>query len=483
MLFNSYIFILIFLPITLMGYYALLKYKMVDAAKSWLFLASMFFYGYWNMSYLALILSSIIVNFTISNLLISENKKISRKAIFIFALFFNIGLLSFFKYMDFFIGNINYVFGTEFNLLRIILPLGISFFTLQQVAFIVDVYEGLAKEKRFIDYSLFVSFFPQLIAGPIVHYGEVMPQFESTENKKFISKNIAIGVYIFTIGLFKKVMLADTFAGFATPGFDEATSLHFFSAWGTSLSYAFQLYFDFSGYSDMAIGLGYLFNIKLPTNFNSPLRATNVIDFWARWHITLTNFITTYVFTPLVRVMPKMNFTYMMLSMFVAMTIAGLWHGAAWTFVLYGMLHGGAIVTNHLWKKTKIKMPKWLAWFLTFNFINISFIIFRAKGMSDAFKILKGMFGLSGLIVPKGIVSLKLLKEMNIPYGQHMSNDENLLLLMLFVCLFIIKKSKNSMELLEEFQPTQFKAISAGFMFVLCLFGLNRLSEFIYFNF
>jgi D-alanyl-lipoteichoic acid acyltransferase DltB (MBOAT superfamily) len=385
--------------------------------------------------------------------------------------------------MDFFIQNINYISGSQIDLLHIILPLGISFFTLQQLAFIIDVYTGLSKENKFIDYALFVSFFPQLIAGPIVHYKEIIPQFQDQHNKKFSAPDFSRGIYIFVIGLFKKVMIADSLSSYVGTAFDQDPSLHFFAAWGASLAYAFQIYFDFSGYTDMAIGLGRMFNIKIPTNFKSPYKTTNIVDFWSRWHITLTNFITAYIFTPLVRSMPKMTFSYMMFSMFLAMTIAGLWHGAAWTFVLFGVLHGTAIVVHHNWKKRKIKLPKWLAWFITFNFVNLCFTMFRATSVESAFKVYKGMLGMSGFVMPKGIVATQTLKSWGVSYGPHMTNDENLILILIIVGFIIVKNFKNTTELLEEFKESQSKALWTACMFIFCIFGLNRLTEFIYFNF
>lgn len=465
------------------GYYSLLYMERAFIAKVWLLVSSLFFYSYWNVKYLALILASIIVNFLLSESLLKDKSPNTKKIKFIIGLSFNLGLLCYFKYADFFISNLNTALGSDFNLLKIILPLGISFFTLQQVAFIVDTYQGVSKEKSFLDYSLFVSFFPQLIAGPIVHYGDLIPQFKSEENKKIIPYNICLGIFIFTLGLFKKVILADTFSDFASPGFDNGETLHFFSAWGTSLSYAFQLYFDFSGYSDMAIGIGYLFNIKLPHNFKSPLRSVSVVDFWSRWHITLTNFITSYVFTPLVRVMPRMSFGYMMLSMFIAMTLAGVWHGAGWTFILYGVMHGSAIVINHLWKKRKRKLPVFLAWLLTFNFINIAFIVFRAKTLDRALEIIYSMFGGASLVLPKGIIGTDTLEQMGLNVGHYMTNTNNLNLLMIIFGFVLIKKAKNSMEYVENFIPTTKFAVIASCLFVFSLFGMNRVSEFIYFNF
>ncbi len=485
MLFNSYIFILIFLPITLIGYYLIGKHATQGniLSKWWLILTSLFFYGYWNISYLPIILSSILINYFLSGKIQSLQNQNIKRNFFYLGLLFNLALLGYFKYKNFFMDNLNFIFGSDFHFTHIVLPLGISFFTLQQIAYLVDAYEGLAKHVEFHKYALFVSFFPQLIAGPIVHYQSVMPQFEETDKMKVHSSNIALGIFVFVIGLSKKVLLADTFSVWANEGFNDTEIFHFFMAWGTSLSYTMQLYFDFSGYSDMAIGLGLLFNIKLPKNFNSPFLARNIIDFWTKWHMTLSQFITTYIFTPILRSMPKFAFKYSMLSIFLTMCIAGLWHGAAWTFVFYGALHGLVIVINHMMKKRKIKLPKFLAVFLTFQFINIVFTIFRAEKLETAFAIFKGMFGFTYFQIPKGLIPNQTVVNLGAKLGSYMNNDENFNLILLIISLFIVFKTKNSMKLMEEFKPSKKLALWTSFLFVLCLLGLNRVTDFIYFNF
>jgi D-alanyl-lipoteichoic acid acyltransferase DltB (MBOAT superfamily) len=484
MLFSSYIFILVFLPIVLIGYFVLNKMDIErEQGKWWLVLSSLFFYGYWHPSYLLIILSSILVNYFLAEKLQTMEFGKKKKLYFILGLIFNIGLLGYFKYRDFFLENINFVFTTDYHFASLALPLGISFFTLQQLAYIVDVYEGVAKEKRFVDYSLFVCFFPQLIAGPIVHYKEVMPQFEAKDNNHFNISNFNLGIYIFALGLFKKVIFADTFAGWANEGFDHTQVHHFFAAWGTSLSYTMQLYFDFSGYSDMAIGLGHMFNIKIPKNFNSPFRARNVIDFWTRWHITLSQFITTYIFTPIFRSFKKLSHRNSLIAAFTTMLIAGVWHGAGWTFIVYGCMYGTALVINHRMKKKKIKLPKWLAVFLTFQFTNIVFAMFRANTVSDALNLYKGMFGFTYLQIPKGIMKAAQTESMGFKVGQYMNNDQNLNLLMIIICLFIVFRAKNSMERMKDFAPSNSLAVWTAFMFVLSMFGINRVSDFIYFNF
>lgn len=481
MFFNSYVFIFLFLPITWLVYFALNRFKLVELAKSWLLGASLFFYSYWNVNYLPLILGSILFNFAVTSQILNEKSEGRKKALFYFGLLFNIGLLCYYKYTNFFLDNFGAMTTIHFEPLKIILPLGISYYTLLQVAYLIDVYQGVASEKRLLDYALFVTFFPYLLSGPIGHYSDIMPQFSSLRAKVINNRNISLGLFVFVIGLSKKVLIADTFSGWVNEGYAHPEKLHFFSAWGTSLGYTLQLYFDFSGYSDMAVGVGHLFNIKLPQNFNSPFRAGNINDFWSRWHITLTLFIRTYIFTPIVKLMPKTTFGYSMLSMFIAMTIAGIWHGAAWTFIVYGMVHGAAIVLHYYWKKRKKKVPYFLAWLITFNFVNFTFIIFRSRTLTESKHVLMGMMGLQGFQVPK--MGIKLINELGIKMGPYMTNDENLQLAMILLAFVFIFKADNTNLLQESFRPRKRLAAIAGIIFVLCLFGLNRVSEFIYFNF
>ena len=301
MLFNSYEFIFAFLPITFFIYFYLNSKRLTTASKAFLVFSSLFFYSYWNIAYLPLILGSMLFNYAIGNTLAktkkeeSNKKTFSNKSILIFGIICNVSLLAYFKYADFFIENFNLISGTNFNLLHLLLPLAISFFTFQQIAYLVDSYRKETDEYDFLNYALFVTFFPQLIAGPIVHHKEMMPQFANNRNMVKNYRNIALGIFIFSMGLFKKVVIADTFAVWANTGFDTATTLNLFEAWATSLSYTFQLYFDFSGYTDMAIGIALLFNIKLPINFNSPYKALSIQDFWRRWHITLSRFLRDYI--------------------------------------------------------------------------------------------------------------------------------------------------------------------------------------------
>ena len=296
MVFSSYVFICIFLPATLVIYYLLAKLDDDKYQRVFLIIASLVFYGYQNAYYLLLIISSIIVNYLISYVMTKRQKL--AKIMLIIGIVFNVGLLGYFKYYNFMIDNINYIFKTSYIIEKIVLPLGISFFTFQQLSFLVSVYKKEQKLGKFLDYSLFVVFFPQLVAGPIVLYSEMIPQFEKKSIRYYNPENFSRGIYIFAIGLFKKAVIADTLAVFVNNGFG-ITELGMISAWATALSYTFQLYFDFSGYCDMANGIGNMFNIKLPINFDSPYKSASIIEFWRRWHITLGRALGTYIYIDL----------------------------------------------------------------------------------------------------------------------------------------------------------------------------------------
>jgi D-alanyl-lipoteichoic acid acyltransferase DltB (MBOAT superfamily) len=489
MLFNSFQFLFLFLPITLLVYFVLLRRRLTIAARSWLLLASLFFYSWWDVRYLPLILGSILFNYTIGGLMAEydeqEPKAISKKAIFITGIVTNIALLCWFKYMDFFVSTINGAVGTQLPLLKIVLPLGISFFTITQIAFLVDAYEGLIEERNLLNYSLFVTFFPHLLAGPILHHSEMMPQFERLRNKVVNWKNLYWGLTLFFLGLFKKVVLADTFSTWASAGFSTTDPLTFFPAWLASLSYTFQLYFDFSGYSDMAVGIGWMFNISLPVNFNSPYKATGMIDFWKRWHITLTNFITTYLYTPILRAFGKITFANSLVAVFLAMLISGFWHGAGLTFIIWGGMHGLGLVVNHYWKKRKLRMPAWLGWLITFNFVNISFVFFRSKSLGDAGHILEGMAGLNGIMLHKSLSNFTVLKEMGIKFGSWLvtikGTDQTWI--MAIVALLILLLCKNSMEIVNRVRPTWAWMCLLVIVAFWSLLDMSKVSEFLYFQF
>lgn len=342
---------------------------------------------------------------------------------------------------------------------------------------------GGTKQYDFLNYCLFVTFFPQLIAGPIVHHKEMMPQFANLKNRVINYKNIALGLFIFSIGLFKKVVIADSFAVWATNGFDNAAVLNLFEAWATSLSYTFQLYFDFSGYCDMAIGAALLFNIKLPINFNSPYKALNIQDFWRRWHITLSRFLRDYIYIPLGGNRKGRLRTYA--NLMATFIIGGIWHGAGWTFVFWGFLHGVALVIHRIWSELGFKMNKFLAWFITFNFINITWVFFRAKEWDDALKVLKGMFGLSGIVLPNFLeAKLVFLSKYGVGFDNFMESvgDKNTFLFILFGFILILS-FKNSIKILEKLDFSFKYLIFSAAIFSWAILSLNKISEFLYFNF
>ena len=482
MISSSYEFIFLFLPISFSIYFYLNKKKLVTLALGFLAVASLFFYSWWNVFYLPLILISVIINFLVGRL-ISKNKRF-KKLFLIFGIMFNVSLLGYFKYSDFFLQNFNTLFNSEYSLLGLTLPLAISFFTFQQIAYLADSYRDQVSDHSFLNYIVFVTFFPQLIAGPIVHHKEMMPQFTDINNKVLNYKNLYLGIFIFSIGLFKKVVIADTFSIWATNGFDVLDQLHLIEAWVTSLSYTFQLYFDFSGYTDMAVGVALLFNIKLPLNFNSPYKSRNIRDFWKRWHITLSRFLRDYIYIP-IGGNQKGNFK-LYGNLLTTFLIGGLWHGAGWTFLLWGLLHGLAIIIHRIWCNLGIVLNKYLAWLITFNFINLSWIFFRAESIEDAIKVVKGMFGFSGVVFPvlfKNTINFFQIDA--IKFGDVYSNfnsDSEIsfwILIALFLCLFF----KNSNQIINVRNISNMKITFIAFLLSISLMHFNKNIDFIYFNF
>lgn len=492
MLFNSYEFIFIFLPIVFFVYFYLNSRKLTEAAKGFLVFSSLFFYSYWEIKYLPIILASMLFNYLIGTTLSRSNednkkglnKTFSKKSILIFGIACNISLLGYFKYADFFIENFNLFADLNIELLHLLLPLAISFFTFQQIAYLVDSYKCETKEYDFLNYALFVTFFPQLIAGPIVHHKEMMPQFANVRNKVRNYRNIALGLFIFSIGLFKKVVIADTFAVWANNGFDVATTLNFFEAWATSLSYTFQLYFDFSGYCDMAIGIALLFNIKLPINFNSPYKALNIQDFWRRWHITLSRFLRDYIYIPLGGNKKGNLRTYN--NLMATFIIGGFWHGAGWTFLFWGFLHGLALSIHRVWQSLGFKMWTWLAWLITFNFVNIAWIFFRAKEWEDAIKVLSSMFSFNNIVLPERLQSiLVFLSDYNVEFGLWAQNisGTNQTIVFIFLGLILVLFFDNSTQKINLFKFNKRYLFLSVICFASSILSLNKVSEFLYFNF
>lgn len=485
MLFNSFEFIFFFLPFIFILYFLLLKCGLTTIAKLFLITGSLFFYAWGNVRYLPVILVSILVNYTAGQFLTKKKKGLSRRILFGTGIIFNVALLFYFKYVDFFIENVNAMFHTQYALWQLALPLGISFFTFQQIAYLVDTYRGETKETKFFDYILFVTFFPQLIAGPIVHHKSMIPQFSQRENQRIRYSNVAAGFFVFSVGLFKKVGIADHFSLLASQGFDQAASLTFIEAWAVSLSYTFQLYFDFSGYSDMAIGLALLFNIQLPKNFDSPYKALSIQDFWRRWHITLSEFLTKYIYISLGG--NRKGEIRTLIHIFLVFFISGFWHGAGWTFIVWGMMHGAASIIYRLWKKTGVTLNKWIAWLITFNFVNAAWVFFRAESIDDAVKVLKGMAGLNGIALSISLFPAPFssaMERFNIPiveqYGLMIDRTGVISIILGFIMVLLFK---NSIQLKEHIKYDVKTALFAAFLFSYATINLSRVSEFIYFNF
>jgi alginate O-acetyltransferase complex protein AlgI len=409
MLFTSGNFLFLFLPITLAMFFALARIFGQQAAAIWLGLASLYFYGYWMPIYVILLIASIIGNYFMGSLMMASRFAliVSRRTILIIAIALNLSVLAYFKYANFFIETINGISGGQLALLHVVLPLGISFFTFTQIAYLADVHAGQVEERNPAHYLLFVTYFPHLIAGPVLHHSEMMPQFRRAEIYQPRFENFAVGLAFLTLGLIKKVLIADSVAPVANDLFDNARSqaISIGHTWIGVLAYTFQLYFDFSGYSDMAIGLSLLIGVQLPYNFNSPYKARNIIDFWHRWHMTLSRFLRDYLYFALGgnrrgRIRRHVN-------LMITMLLGGLWHGASWTFVVWGGLHGLFLMVNHGWRYLTARINlstgavrnsagRWILQcffvLLTLSCVVTAWVFFRAKTVSGALLILLSLF-------------------------------------------------------------------------------------------
>ena len=493
MLFNSYIFVFLFFPIVILGYFLLNRFKKFEFAKIFLTVASLYFYGYFNWAYLIIIVSSIIVNYIFSGILLSHKASyVFKQLIFIVAMCLNIGSLGIFKYYDFFIENFNTIFSTSLPLLNLLLPLGISFFTFQQLSYIIDSYKGDVSKYSFFDYALFVTYFPQLIAGPIVTHDEMVPQFADLSKKNFNIDNFSAGLYGFALGLGKKVIIADTFGLVVDSAFTDVTNLGATNALLIMFAYTFQIYFDFSGYSDMAMGIGKMMNIDIIQNFNSPYKAIGIVDFWKRWHITLTRFFTRYIYIPLGGNRKSEFRTYINIT--IVYLVSGIWHGANWTFILWGILHGIASITTRLidkksglFSQNKSKSLKAILWILTFAFLNLTWIMFRADSIEQAFTFYKQLFSFNFIEINTEylelmqIDGLKILADM-IPFvGDYIKTYAYIII---FLSAFILSVfAKNVSFRIKSFKAKWYHPIvTAGILFW-CIMSFAGESSFLYWNF
>lgn len=447
-------------------------------AEVFLVFASLFFYAWWDWRYLSLLVMSVMFNFFVGNRVDPQSVRFNsrqRKTALIIGLAINLGALAFFKYSDFFIENLNLMTGLQIKSTGMAFPLAISFFTFVQIAYLVDRYRGEVEQESFLKYSLFATFFPQLLSGPIVRHREMGAQYADPGKRHLNWENVYAGLVIFSMGLFKKVFVADTFAVWASAGFDQASSLNLIEAWITSLSYTLQIYYDFSGYTDMAIGSALFLNIHLPQNFNSPYKALNIQDFWRRWHVTLSGWLRDYLFIPLGGSRGGSFNTYR--NLMITFVLCGLWHGAGWTFVFWGLMHGIATVIHRIWSGSGYKMPKFPAWVLTFLFINAGWVFFRASDFQTAIDVLSGMVDIGSLQSLDGLKAMFNMAHL-IP-GEYTAK----VLAMLAGFSGLVFLAGNSNQLIENLQPSFRWAVITLLLLLLGMPDFQQPSEFLYFNF
>lgn len=487
MLFNSYIFILFFLPCCILGYFGLNHYRKDTQSQIFLLVMSLWFYAYFNYSYLVIILTSVAINFLFTRMLYKTTSPGLRRLELLLSVVFNFGILFYYKYYNFFLENLNSLFAADLALKNILLPLGISFFTFQQVSYVVDVYQGNVEKYPFLQYACFVCYFPQLIAGPIVTHDELIPQFLDNTRKKFNWENFERGIYIFVLGLAKKVLIADVFGNAANWGFANTAVLDTTNAALTALAYTIQIYFDFSGYCDMAIGIGSMMNIDLPVNFDSPYKALTITEFWDRWHKTLTRFFTRYIYIPLGGNRRGVIRTY--LNIMVVFLCSGFWHGANWTFVLWGFLHGVFSVITRCFKPVITRLPKALNWCFTFTFVTLTRVLFRADSFSHAAELLGRLFSMEFGPVSSSISSVFLLPEFEFLLGpirlfRFLENSPALTCGIFFGgAMLLILTCKNAYQHMQEDKITMPRLFACLLLLIWCIFSFSSVSTFLYFNF
>lgn len=480
MIFSSYKFLFVFLPIVYTVYLILNKLKMDVIAKLWLVMASFYFYAQGSKSFFPFFVGSVGFNFLIGYLIGKQNGKYAqttKKALLIIGLAENILLLGYFKYTNFLISNYNYLTNAQIPMKTIVLPIGISFFTFQLIAYLIDSYRGMTKDYSLLNYLLFITFFPQLIVGPIVHHKDVVPQFENKKQSIFNMENFILGIFIFSLGCGKKVLLADPLTSFAQPYFKNAAGGSFWLGWFSAIAYTISYYFDLSGYADMAIGLGLLFNIKLPQNFNSPYKAKDFQEYWRRWHITLSNFLSQYVFRSIFKKGDKSLKYY--LAIMVTFFVSGIWHGAGWSFVIWGLINGVFVCIASYMNRKNIKLPDALAWLLTFLGVIGTRIIFVSGSVRTTINAFKNLINLnefrgSGIIgaIPKASAGLSAFIIENY-----------YTIIILAISMGIAFFAKNSNEIMENFKPKLKYAVIAGVLLALSILQMGEVTKFLYFQF
>ena len=496
MLFNSYIFLFCFLPLCAVGYYGL-KNRQATLAKVWLTCFSLWFYGYFSLTYLLIMVFSILGNFWVHRWIIKSRDK----RVLTLGVSLNLGLLFYFKYFDFFLENVNQLLGLSLPLKQILLPLGISFFTFQQISFLADTYRRELEQCSFVDYALFVSFFPQLIAGPIVTHEEMLPQFAAIGRKRIRSEEVARGIYLFVLGLAKKLLIADTFGAAVDYAYGNVASLNGFESLLTILFYSLQLYYDFSGYCDMARGIGGFFGMEICKNFSSPYQASNILIFWKNWHITLSRFFTKNIYIPLGG--NRKGEARMYANLFLVFFLSGLWHGAGWNFILWGILHGVLYILTRLWesrgRRAEIrggakavaagaKVKKGLAVAGTFTYVSLAWVYFRAASVAEANLLISQVFTKPWALPAAPMREafnlgefwyvLKVLGITNLKYS-----ESYLLFIFTGIVLLVTFFGRNAAEIAKESSLRIRSAVAAAILFVWCVVSLAGVSTFLYFNF
>lgn len=469
MLFNSLEFIFLFLPLVLGGFYFLSQRELHRLITPWLFMASLFFYAYWDIRFLPLMGFSIFVNYAFSRLITRQTN--NAQVYFILGVVFNLSLLIYYKYSTF----------ASVAVSHIVLPLAISFYTFQQISYLADCRQLKQVPYSLLNYGLFVTFFPQLIAGPILHHHELMPQVLDKERRKWQSDNFVMGLNLFALGLFKKVIVADQLAMFANIGFENVQTLGWLDAWLASISYSLQLYFDFCGYSEMALGLALFFNIQIPLNFRNPYRSRTIQEFWAGWHMTLTRWFQDYLYYPLALhfLRSKTSRFYPYLPHLIVFVLIGVWHGSGWTFLVFGALHGVALMIHQEWRRQKWRLPSLVAWMLTFIFVNFTWVFFRAPDLQGAFSMIKAMLGIKGPSL--GIALSDFISRLNfdpLMTPAPSASYATLSSLVIILCaLWIALKWEDG--------KSSLSVVRGALLFGVSLFAMTIMqqSEFLYFNF
>ena len=470
MIFSTYQFILVFLPIVFITYFLLNKFKMYTISKIWLVVASLYFYAQGSSSFFPFFLGSIFGNYCIGAALTKlqdKGDKKQLKLLLLLGILANVALLGYYKYTDFFIENINLVTGANIALKHIALPIGISFFTFQLIAFLVDSYRGETKDYDIIDYLLFITFFPQLIVGPIVHHKEMVTQFEQEKNQKLNWDNLALGLFVFAIGCAKKMLIADVLTTNAQTFFESAEStFSMLNTWFYSLEYTISYYFDLSGYADMAIGLGLMFNIVIPQNFNSPYKATDFQEYWKRWHMTLSRFLGNYIFRNVYKKENKWRNYY--IATMVTFFVSGFWHGAGWNFIVWGIVNGILVCIAAYRNKHGKKSPYLLALILNFILVIMTRVLFVSDSFTYAIQVYKGMFNFSSVMNTDFIL-----------FWQNNMKEIITTIIGLGICLF----APNTSEICEKFKPTIPYLLYAAVLLVICIVTMDKVVNFLYFQF